>query len=364
MFDRRLVKHFDWVLLIMMVLLCGIGLANLYSSTVLSMGKAVFYKQLMWFTIGFALVFLSILFNYHTLEQFALPLYGFSLLLLAATLLFGPTVSGSKRWLMLGPMTIQPSELAKLTLIIVLARIFYRKDLHVSLGFRDLILPVCVMAAPALLILKEPDLGTAIMIFFIGCSIVFFIRVRWQVVAAFSGVMLTSLPFVWKALKQYQKRRILTFFNPDWDPLGAGYHVTQSKIAVGSGRMIGKGFLSSTQSHLNFLPEHHTDFAFSVLAEEWGFLGSVLLMVLYLALIAWGLRIGRRSKDTFGALLAVGIVAMIFWPMVINIGMVTGIMPVVGIPLPLISYGGSNSISTLLGLGLLINISMRRFLFK
>ena len=140
--------------------------------------------------------------------------------------------------------------------------------------------------------------------------------------------------------------------------------MTQSKIAVGSGRMIGKGFLSSTQSHLNFLPEHHTDFAFSVLAEEWGFLGSVLLMVLYLALIAWGLRIGRRSKDTFGALLAVGIVAMIFWPMVINIGMVTGIMPVVGIPLPLISYGGSNSISTLLGLGLLINISMRRFLFK
>ena len=201
MFDRRLVKHFDWVLLIMMVLLCGIGLANLYSSTVLSMGKAVFYKQLMWFTIGFALVFLSILFNYHTLEQFALPLYGISLLLLAATLLFGPTVSGSKRWLMLGPMTIQPSELAKLTLIILLARIFYRKDLHVSLGFRDLILPVCVMAAPALLILKEPDLGTAIMIFFIGCSIVFFIRVRWQVVAAFSGVMLTSLPFVWKALK-------------------------------------------------------------------------------------------------------------------------------------------------------------------
>ncbi|MBI4774863.1 MAG: rod shape-determining protein RodA [Deltaproteobacteria bacterium] len=364
MFDRRLVKHFDWVLLVMMVVLCVVGLANLYSTTVLSMGKTIFYKQLMWFTIGFAIVFLSLLFNYHTLEQFALPLYGVTLLLLAATLVIGPTVSGSKRWLVLGPMTVQPSELAKLTLIIVLARIFYRKDLHESLGFRDLILPVCVMGAPALLILKEPDLGTAIMFFFVGGSIVLFIRVRWQVVAAFAGILLTSLPFVWKMLKQYQKSRILTFFNPDWDPLGAGYHVTQSKIAVGSGRMAGKGFLSSTQSNLNFLPEHHTDFAFSVLAEEWGFLGSVLVILLYLALIAWGLRVGRRSKDTFGALLTVGIVAMIFWPMVINIGMVTGIMPVVGIPLPLISYGGSNAVTTLFALGLLMNISMRRFLFK
>jgi rod shape determining protein RodA len=364
LFDRRLVKHFDWFLLCLVLVICGAGLANLYSATVRTEGEQVFYRQFLWVCIGLGLVMVSLFFNYHLLERVAVPLYVLTLILLIGPLLLGPVLGGSKRWIILGPVSFQPSELAKPAMVVMMARIFYRKNLNNSLGLRDLFAPFLVMALPAVLILKEPDLGTAILFVLIGLSILLFIRVRWQVTAACVSGVILSLPFLWKVLKDYQKKRILTFFNPEWDPLGAGYHVTQSKIAVGSGRLAGKGYLSSTQSHLNFLPEHHTDFAFSVLAEEWGFIGSLVVMALFLTLVLWGLNIGRRSKDLFGSLLAVGLVAILFWPVVINVGMVTGILPVVGIPLPLISYGGSNALSTLFAAGLLMNISMRRFMFK
>jgi len=190
------------------------------------------------------------------------------------------------------------------------------------------------------------------------------VGVEWKSILIFIGLVTSAAPIIWINLRAYQKSRISIFLNPDLDPLGAGYHINQSKIAIGSGRWFGKGFLNGTQTRLHFLPEQHTDFAFSVLAEEWGFVGSSLLLLLYLTLIIWGIMIARNSKDRFGSILAVGIVAIVFWQVIINVGMVTGLLPVVGIPLLLFSYGGSSLVSTMAAIGLLMNISMRRFMFQ
>jgi rod shape determining protein RodA len=224
-------------------------------------------------------------------------------------------------------------------------------------------LPFLLLLLPTLLILKQPDLGTAIILFMIFLSVLFFVRVRWSswfIMVAAGGLI---LPLLWSLLKEYQKRRILTFLNPDLDPLGAGYHVIQSKIAVGSGGILGKGFMQGTQCRLGFLPELHTDFIFPAFAEEWGLIGGLALLALYGLLIWWGLRIAVQAKDRFGAILSFGVSAMLFWHVFINIGMVLGIMPVAGIPLPLLSYGGSFLVSTLTGVGILLNVSMRRYLF-
>jgi rod shape determining protein RodA len=214
-----------------------------------------------------------------------------------------------------------------------------------------------------LLILKQPDLGTAIILFLVFFSILLFVKIHWSSLLAMVIVGASTLPLVWRFLKEYQRKRIITFFNPDLDPLGAGYHLIQSKIAVGSGGILGKGFMKGTQCKLGFLPEQQTDFIFSVLGEEWGLIGSLILVLLYFSLIWWGLRIAVQAKDRFGAVISFGVVAMLFWHVFINIGMVLGLMPVVGIPLPLLSYGGSFLVSTLIGIGLLLNVSMRRYLF-
>jgi rod shape determining protein RodA len=213
------------------------------------------------------------------------------------------------------------------------------------------------------LILKQPDLGTAIILFLILLSILLFVKIRWSSLLILGLTGASILPLLWGFLKEYQKKRIYTFFDPNLDPLGSGYHIIQSKIAVGSGGIFGKGFMKGTQCKLGFLPEQQTDFIFSVLAEEWGLVGSLLVISLYLILILWGLRIAVTAKDRFGAILAFGVVAMLFWHVFINVGMVVGMMPVVGIPLPLLSYGGSFMVSTLMGVGLLLNVSMRRYLF-
>jgi len=211
---------------------------------------------------------------------------------------------------------------------------------------------------------KQPDLGTALIIVALSFSILLFSRMKWRSLLVLTLSGLCAAPFLWMHLKEYQQRRILTFLSPDLDPLGAGYHINQSKIAIGSGMAWGKGFLNGTQTRLHFLPEQHTDFAFSVLAEEWGFVGGVCLLVLYVFLILWGIHIALSSKDKFGTIIALGIVAIIFWQTVINVGMTTGLLPVVGIPLVFFSYGGSSILSTMVGMGLLMNISMRRFMFQ
>jgi rod shape determining protein RodA len=291
------------------------------------------------------------------------PLYLLSLLLLVAVMFWGKTVSGSRRWLVLGPLSFQPAEFAKIALILALATYFSRRPRTESLRLKDLLAPIVLVLAPVALIVKQPDLGSSILVVLVAASLTLFVGVHWRTLAGLTLTLILSSPVIWSFLKDYQRQRILTYLNPEQDPLGAGYHIIQSKIAVGSGQFWGKGFLQGTQSQLRFLPEQHTDFVFSVFAEEWGFVGSAVLLLLFTGLILWGLQVARDCKERFGHLLALGVTALIFWQVFINLSMVTGFLPVVGIPLPLFSYGGSSLITTLLGVGFLLNIRMRRFLF-
>lgn len=367
MFDRRLIQHFDWVLLLLVILIAGIGLLNLYSATypIRDMGGgAVFTRHFYWLTIGFAVFFIMTIFNYYSLERLAFPAYFIALILLVAVLMFGKVIGGSQRWLSLGPVSFQPSEFAKLALVLVLAKYFSDQSRNQEYRLKDLALPALIIAVPALLIAREPDLGTALLLIMVASSMILFFRVNLKTIFIIFLSVLAGAPFIWSRLKEYQQMRIISFLKPEMDPLGSGYHIAQSKIAIGSGQFFGKGYLKGTQTRLHFLPEQHTDFAFSVLGEEWGFLGAVILLFLFLMLILWGLAIARNSKDKFGAMMAVGIIAMVFWQVAINVGMVTGLLPVVGIPLVFISYGGSSMVSTMAAMGLLMNISMRRFMFQ
>ena len=365
MFDRRLVQHFDWGLLGLTLLLGAVGIITLYSAVTAGAStpqKILYIKQMIWFGLGLIAMIAAFLFDYKKLDQLSFFIYGFCIFLLICVLFFGKYVSGSRRWLMLGPFTIQPSELIKIGLIIVLARYYAKVANTGGVGLRELIIPVMLTALPFILIVKQPDLGTALLLVLIVGSITLFVKIEKRTFACIVAAGMVTIPLIWFFLKGYQKRRILTFLDPDRDPLGAGYHIIQSKIAIGSGMITGKGFLKGTQNTLSFLPEQHTDFIFSVLAEEWGFVGSVGLIMLFLMLIIWGLNIAYGCRDNFGIALSFGVTVMIFWQVFINIGMVMGLMPVVGIPLPLISYGGSSLITIMIGLGLLMNVRMRRFL--
>jgi rod shape determining protein RodA len=344
-----------------------IGVINLFSATYLiegGKGSPVYLKQIYIAGVGFILIMIILLFDYHLLLSMAYPLYWTSIGLLIVVLLFGRTISGSQRWLTLGFLSFQPSELAKIALILALAKYFFNNEINRRYGFRDLYLPLGMALLPALLIIKQPDLGTALLILLISLSIFLFLGIAWKTLFVSLGGLILSLPLLWFVLKDYQKKRILIFLQPESDPLGAGYHILQSKIAVGSGGFWGKGFLNGTQGQLRFLPEQHTDFAFSVLAEEWGFIGSLLVVTLFLLLILWALNIARQSKDRFGMVTALGICCVFFWQSLINLGMVVGLVPVVGVPLPFISYGGSSIITNLIGIGLLLNIHMRRFIIQ
>ncbi len=364
MFDRRLVKYFNWRFLLLILLLSATGLLALYSASGAGGDphqKVIYYKQLIWFGIGFLLMAVSFFFDYKMLEKWAYPLYGGCLVLLMWVLLFGRYVSGSRRWIDLGPASFQPSEVAKIAVIIVLAR-YYSKVIDVrGLTFRELIKPALLVGIPFLLILKQPDLGTAGLVLLIAASITFFVKIERRTLLCLLGLASVSTPLVWFSLRGYQKQRILTFLDPDRDPLGTGYHIIQSKIAIGSGMLTGKGLFKGTQNVLSFLPEQHTDFIFSVYAEEWGFVGCLFLILTLMILILWGLNIAYECREPFGVILCVGVTAMIFWQVVINIGMVMGLFPVVGVTLPFISYGGSSILTILLCVSILLNISMRRF---
>ncbi len=368
MFDRRLVHYFDWGLMGVTVLIAGVGLLTLYSAVTAdpppAPQKILFFKQIVWFCIGIAVMIVAFSFNYRLLDRWAYPVYCACVLMLLGVILFGKLAGGSRRWLILGPVHLQPSELIKIAVVVVLAK-YYSKNMN-SGGFslRELVRPVLVVAVPFGLIVAQPDLGTAGLIALIAVSITLFAKVERRSLAILLASGMAVFPAVWSLLRDYQKQRILTFLNPDQDPLGSGYHIIQSKIAIGSGMMSGKGYLQGTQNALSFLPEEHTDFIFSVLAEEWGFAGSVALIVLFLVLILWGLSIAHRCRDPFGTALAVGITALLFWQVVINIGMTMGLMPVVGVPLPLISYGGSSTLTVAICIGLLMNVSMRRFMVE
>ncbi len=365
MFDRRLVEYFDWGLMFITLLIGCLGLGILYSAV--NAGEAgaspiLFKKQMIWMCAGSAVMFVAFTVHYKHLDKGSLMIYGLCILLLVWVLFFGKYIAGSRRWLHLGPFTVQPSELMKLSLIIMLASVYSGTISEYGLSFRNLMKPALFLSIPFILILKQPDLGTALLLLFIAASITVFVKVEKKVFITCSTLGLVSVPLVWSfVLRDYQKSRVLTFLNPDRDPLGSGYHIIQSKIAIGSGMFSGKGFLKGTQNALSFLPEQHTDFIISVLAEEWGLMGCLFLLLLYFLLLLWGLNISYSCRDMFGSILAFGITIMIFWQIVINIGMVMGLLPVVGVPLPLISYGGSSVITNMTGIGLLLNISMRKF---
>ncbi|MCU0614447.1 MAG: rod shape-determining protein RodA [Desulfobacterales bacterium] len=367
MIDRRLVQNFDWGLLGVTLLLALFGFLTLYSATATVFDgshKLIYIKQIIWFCGGFVVMVMAFMINYKLLDRWADIVYIFCVILLLSVLIFGKFVGGSRRWLVFGPFSIQPSEMAKITIIIVLAKYYSNVASPKGLEFRQLIKPIVYTCIPFILIVKQPDLGTALLLAFIAVAMTVFVKIERRTFCCLLGSGIIFVPLVWFILKDYQKKRILTFLNPDRDPLGAGYHIIQSKIAIGSGMITGKGYLEGTQNVLSFLPEQHTDFIFSVLAEEWGFIGTTFLLFLFFMLIFWGLKIAHRSKDPFGTMLAFGITSMIFFQVMINIGMVMGLMPVVGVPLPLISYGGSSMITIMVSIGLLINISIRRFMFE
>lgn len=367
MIDRRFLEHFDWWLLFLTTVIAAMGLVALYSAVHAGAGtgqSAVFAKQLIWYGTGLLVMVFAFVFNYKSYERWAHLCYILCLVLLVAVLIFGKYVGGSRRWLHLGPFSIQPSEMVKLAVIIVLAKYYARVSISRGVDLRELVTPVVLTAIPCALIMSQPDLGTAMVVVLIAGSMTLYVKIKRGTLICLVAGCAATIPMVWMVLKGYQKQRILTFFNPERDPLGAGYHIIQSKIAIGSGMYSGKGFLKGTQNALDFLPEQHTDFIFSVLAEEWGLLGAMSLLLVFLLLITWGLRIAQHSRDAFGTVLAVGVTAMIAWQVFINVGMVMGLMPVVGVTLPFISYGGSSVITMMAGIGLLFNVSMRRFMFE
>jgi rod shape determining protein RodA len=365
MFDRRLVSHFDVGLLLLALGIVGAGIGTIISATygadaLLSPAAT---RQLSWGLVGLVAMFSMVLIDYKLLERYAYAIYAGGVVLLLLVPVFGSFGGGARRWIQLGPASIQPSEVMKIAVVIALARLLQTRIGDQPLTLRSLAAVGALVGLPFALILAQPDLGTALLIAFVATSVLMLagLRLRWLLIAA--AVVGALLSPIWSQLKPYQQRRILTFLDPQTDPLGAGYHVIQSEIAIGSGGWTGKGYLRGTQNHLNFLPEQHTDFIFSVFAEEWGFLGSCVLLLLYLLLVARGMVIASRAKDNFGMLVVFGVTCVIFWQVLINIGMASGILPVVGITLPMFSYGGSSLVVILVGLGVVLNVNMRRFTF-
>lgn len=363
--DRRMLFTFDWRMAGITLGLTTLGILALWSGNLGSPSpykQSLYFRQALWLLFGLLALVVAAIMNYRTWARLAYLIYGVALLLLVAVAGAGQVGFGAQRWIRLGFLTLQPSEPMKLALILVLARYF--EDHKGRLGdLRLLVTPALLAIVPTLLVLRQPDLGTATILMMLTVSIflVAGLRVKYLLFLAGGGAALA--PLLWSLLKEYQRQRLLVFLNPNLDPLGSGYHITQSKIAVGSGELFGKGLMAASQSQLNFLPASHTDFIFAVLAEQWGFVGCFLLLLCYYLLITRGVEIASEAKDLFGAVMAFGIVMALTLQLFVNVGMAIGIMPVVGIPLPLVSYGGSSLLVTLTAIGLLMSVHMRRFLY-
>lgn len=358
----KISDNLDWGILTTTFFIICVGLLCVYSST-FGTSNSIFIKQLLWICIGSLFLILAFAVDYRTLMYSAWPLYGITVLFLLLVFIIGREISGARRWVIFGPFRMQPSELAKIFVIVWMAY-WGEKRRHIQIyTFRDLLFPGVVIFVPIFLILAEPDLGTASIVTFIAVAMFLMLGVKRSTIVSLGVLCAAVMPFLWILLKDYQKKRILTFLDPASDPLGSGYHAIQSKIAVGSGGLFGKGFLHGTQTQLKFLPEHHTDFIFSVVAEEWGFLGGTVVLFLYLLLITKIISVGLKAKDRFGALLCFGIASYFTLHVFINMAMVIGIFPVVGVPLPFISYGGSFMVINMICIGLVLNVAWRRFIF-
>jgi len=369
MMDRRLIEHFDWALFFIMITLMAIGLINLYSATYYDFRgqrfSPYFIRQVMWVILG-CLAFLAVLMiDYHHLQNYAVLIYSVGIILLILVLCIGQSSHGAQRWLGVGSVRFQPSEIEKIIIAIAVAAWAASDRIPLYPSFLEVAFLVLINVPVFVLIAMQPDLGTALLVCLVAGTVVFTkgIRKSWFV-GGMVCLALLAYPVWEKGLKDYQRNRILAAINPDRDPQRTGYHARQARIAIGSGMIWGRGYLKGTQNKLKFLPEKHTDFAFAVWAEEWGFMGSVVLLCLY------GLFLYRcfmsifLAKDAFGTFLCVGLTAIFMWEILINLGMVIGILPVVGVPLPFMSYGGSSVLKAAVAVGLMESVTMRRYTFR
>lgn len=366
--DRRFIKNFDWLTFALVISLSLIGIATIYSATRPPLGIGghpdFYLKQMVWLLISVMALFAFVSFDYIWLYRFSYPVYGIGLFLLVVVLFAGRHSMGAQRWLSLGPLSFQPSEFFRLFFIIGFSSYLMNtgQGFQNKLSFKSVLLFAII---PLALLIKQPDLGTAILLLSLFISLSVSKGLSRKIITIVLIIGLISVPFLgnifWEGLKDYQKNRLIAFMDPEVDPAGIGYHISQSKISIGSGGFLGKGYLKGTQGPLRFLPEKHTDFIFSVFAEEWGFMGSFMLLLIYFTLFLRGLDTAVRAKDEFGRLTAIGITSMFFVYFCVNIGMTLGIMPVVGVPLPFVSYGGTALLSNFIAAGVLINIRTRRF---
>ncbi len=371
--NKRYSQIIDWGLVGLSVLIPSLGLIVLYSagydpdrsnplSEYVKIDSFVFIKQLVFILGGLVIMIAAAFIRSEWLSRLSYPFYWICLGLLLWVELFGVTVNGSQRWINLGFINLQPAELVKLAVILTLAKYLAKhpppRD---GYGFKGLLVPLAILLAPVGFILTQPDLGSALSVLGVAALMILFMGVRFKTIAITVFLLTISAIPIWEyGLHAYQKRRIMVLVNPGMDPKGSGWHIIQSKIAVGSGSFSGVGFMQGTQTQLEFLPEHTTDFIFSVLAEEWGFIGCSLLLSLYLIFLFRILKIAQKAKDLFGTMLVIGVGAKFFFHVTVNVGMVLGLLPVVGIPLPLFSYGGSSIVASMFGLGLILGQVIRR----
>jgi rod shape determining protein RodA len=348
--------HLDIPLLWITFLVLIIGLLILYSASNQSM--ALINRQLLHIVLAAAIMFIVAQVPPIVWQRWAVWIYGLSLAFLIAVLVMGHIGKGAQRWLSLSSFRFQPAEFMKFAIPLLLA--WYYNKIHLPLSFKSIFISSAIILIPVLLTAKQPDLGTALVLLATGSSVLFFAGLSLRFMASLGLLCITGLPLLWYCMHDYQRQRVLTFLNPERDPLGAGYHIIQSKIAIGSGGFFGKGWLAGTQSQLRFLPEHTTDFIFAVCSEEFGFMGTTLLISLYMLIVMRGLYIAMNAQDTFTRLLAGSITITFFLSFFINVGMVTGILPVVGLPLPLISYGGSSLVTSMASFGMLMSIKTHR----
>ena len=360
-FFRGIYDHLDMPLLLIVLVLMGIGLMTVYSATS-SDGFAKLDRQLINMAVSMVVMLLVACTPPQTLMRFAVPLYVLGVVLLLGVALFGIVVNGSRRWLSLGFVRIQPSEIMKIAMPLMLAWYFHKYESVLKL--RHFIVAAVMLLVPIAFIVKQPDLGTSLLIGAAGFFVIFFAGLQWKIMFGLAAAGAAALPFAWSMLHEYQRRRVMTLLDPTSDPLGAGYHIIQSTIAIGSGGSFGKGWMQGSQTHLEFIPEKHTDFIFAVFSEEWGLLGNGVLLLLFTMLIARGLMIAAAAPTMFSRLLAAAITLVLFIYAFVNMGMVSGILPVVGVPLPFISYGGTALLTLMLGIGMLMSIHSHRMLVK
>jgi rod shape determining protein RodA len=357
---QRFTGNIDGTLLAIVALIVTLGMITLYSAT--DENQARMTSQLVNLGIALAAMWIVAQVPTQTLLRSAVPVYLIGLALLVAVAVGGDVVNGARRWLHVGVTRIQPSEMMKIAMPLMLAWYFHRRAATLRLG--DYVIAAVLLVVPTALIIRQPDLGTALLVLATGCYVIFLAGLSWRIIVGLAIAVAASLPLVWTMMHGYQKRRILTLLDPSQDPLGAGYHTIQATIAVGSGGLEGKGWLNGTQTHLEFIPERHTDFIFAVFSEEFGLIGATVLIVLYAALIARGLLIAANAPTPFARLLAGGVTLIFFTYAFVNMGMVSGILPVVGVPLPFISYGGTALVTLFLGVGILMSVARERKLMQ